>query len=263
MVISKFLKTNSADKYRELVKDLQQQTRTLFYDRMMYEINDALTSILAVCDVEGKDAVPKIKQYIHRINQSLNNTKNFQTSLRSDKKFNISIVLQNLIHIIKDKYKEAKMACIISDIKAPVIGDQSKFEELLLYIFINMFSSPNIQDSEALIELRQKGQDAMITILKDSHVFSLEMIEHVNKIRDGGDFKGSVSITPQGKGIEVIIKIPLQFSSVSVSNPEIKSIHTPHTNINHKLNEVQRNGPKKDTGVKISSNTISFPRLAF
>jgi len=259
MVISKFLKPHSADKYTELVKELQLQTRALFYDRMMYEINDALTSILAVCDVEGKEAVPKIKQYIHRINQSLNNTKNFQSSLRSDKKFNVNIVLQNLIHVIKEKYKDVKMACIISDIKAPVQGDQAKFEELLIYIFISMFTNPNVLESEMLIELRQKDQDAMVTILKDSHVFSFDIMEQINKIRDGGDFKGNVQITPHGKGIEVIIKIPLQFSLVSISNPVVKNIHHVQKKVVHRVKEAQQSEAKNNAwGGTISINGLAF-----
>ena len=241
MVISKFLKSHTVDKHKELVQELQRETRALFYDRMMYEINDALTSILAVCDVEGKEAIPKIKQYIHRINQSLNNTKNFQSNLREDKRFNISVVLQNLIHVIKERYKDAKMACLISDIKAPVQGDQSKFEELMLFILINIFTNPNILDSEVLIELRQKDQDAMITILKDSHVFSPEAREHVDKIREEADFRGNVQITPHGNGIEVIVKIPLQFSSVNISRPIVKNIQHVQKKVTHKSNEVQRN----------------------
>lgn len=216
MVISKLRKNQGADNYRSLIKELQRETHALFFDNMMYEINDALTSILASCDVDGREAIPKIKQYIHRINQSLNNAKNLNSEVTGDRRFNIGIVLQNLIHTIKEKYKHAKMACLISDIKAPVYGDQSKFEELLLYIFINIFSCPEAFDSEMLIELRQKDQDAMITILKDSHAFQAEELQYINSMNKGSGFEGEIQITPHGQGVEVIIRIPLHFGTENI-----------------------------------------------
>jgi len=217
MVISKLLKTQAINKHNELVNQLQQEARTFFYDRMMYEVNDALASILAACDVEGKEAVPKIKQYIHRINQSLNNTKNYQSKLEEDKKYNVSVVMENLLHVIKDNFKERRLTSLISDIKAPVVGDQSQFEKLLLHVFVNMLTQRNESESDILIELRQKDQDAMITILKDSHSFSEDVLKMIEEIKISGKFTGSIKITPHGKGIEVIIKIPLQFKVVTIS----------------------------------------------
>jgi hypothetical protein len=240
MVISKLPKTQNQDKSGELVAKLQQEAHMLFYDKMMYDINDALTSILAVCDIEGKEGIPKVKQYIHRINQSLNNTKNYQSVLKSDKEFNISAVLQNLISVIKDRYKTAKLACLISDIKAPVLCDQSKFEELFLYMFINMLTSANTMDSEILIELRQKDQDAMITILKDFHAFQPEVLENINKINGKPDFNGNIQITNHGKGVEIIMKIPLIFRVVSISNPILKKNFSPINPLS-KIRSVQRN----------------------
>ena len=85
-----------------------------------------------------------------------------------------------------------------------------------------MFNNSNVNESEALIELRQKDQNAMITILKDSHNFSLEAMEYINRVREGAEFKDSVQITPHGNGVEIIIKLPLQFSLVNISNPVVK-----------------------------------------
>jgi hypothetical protein len=240
MVISKLPKTQNQDKSGELVAKLQQEAHMLFYDKMMYDINDALTSILAVCDVEGKEGIPKVKQYIHRINQSLNNTKNYQSVCSSNKQFNISAVLQNLINVIKDKYKAAKLTCLISDIKAPVQCDQSRFEEFFLYMFINMLTSVNAMDSEILIELRQKDQDSMITILKDFYVFEPEVMEKINKISNKSDFNGIIQITNHGKGVEIIIKIPLLFRVVSISNPLPKNNFSPISPLS-KIKSVQRN----------------------
>lgn len=204
-----------AKKQQELVSYLQQEASELYYDRMMYDINDSLTSILAVCDVEGKEAVPKIKQYIHRINQSLNSTKSYQSNSDEDKKFNVSLVLKNLVKVIEEKYKDVKMACLLSDIKAPVQGDQSIFEKLLLHVLVNMFFTGNSNNSEVLIEMRQKDQYAMITILKDQHKFSEPVMDMINNLKEDEGFNGELQITQRGNGVEVIIRIPLQFSLVA------------------------------------------------
>ena len=132
MVIPTFLTTAMVNKNDELVKKLQKEARMLFYDRMMYDINDSLTSILAVCDDEGGSvAVPKIKDCINRINLSLNNTKKYQSDFGSDTKFDIHLVIKNLIRLIKGVNREVKVTYSLADIKAPTAGNRDKFEELL------------------------------------------------------------------------------------------------------------------------------------
>lgn len=225
MVLPKLLTTQMVSKHEELVQQLQQEARMLFYDRMMYEINDSLTSILAVCDVEGKEAIPKIKKCIDCINQSLKNTKHYQNNFAGKKRFDISLVLRNLVRVIKDNIKESKIACLLSDIKAPAQGDQAAFEELFLHLFVNMFSFSNNPDfrSEAIIELRQRGQDAVVTILKESHQFSEETLKKINKIKKEKDFVGDVRINTKTHGVEVIILVPLQFQVVEIDQPSVKS----------------------------------------
>jgi hypothetical protein len=215
MVVSRLLKFQTAEKRKELVSELQKEASALYYDRMMYDINDSLTSILAVCDVEGKDGIPKIKQYIHRINQSLNATKDYQGKALAEKKFNITLVLRNLIRVVEQRYKDAKLVCLVTDIKASVLGEQVLFEQLILQILVLMFSEPRGSESEILLELRQKDQNALITILKDNHTFSDEVLKPIREITESDDYHGEFRITPQGKGVEVIIKIPLQFNLVA------------------------------------------------
>jgi hypothetical protein len=214
-------KSEALGKHNELVESLQVDARMLFYDRMMYDINDSLTSILALCDVEAKGSIPKIKQYINRINESLKNTKSYNSSFTGEKRFNISLVLRNLLRVIKENYKEAKLSSVISEIKAPVPGDQSKFEQIVLYMFVEM-ALKNASDSDMLIELRQKDKNAMLTILKDDFTFSKESLKIIDKLKGEDDFRGSIQINPQGKGVEVIIKVPLQFKVVRLSEPQSK-----------------------------------------
>lgn len=263
MVVSKMLKSQIRAKHNELVDQLQVDARMLFFDRMMYDINDSLTSILAVCEVEPKEAIPKIKQYIHRINQSLHTTKNYQNNCNGgEKRFNVTQVSKNLIRVVKENFKESKLTSLISDIKAPVQGDQSKFEQLLLHILVNILSEEDTGDSEILIELRQKDENAMITILKDHHTFSEKSLEQIDKIREDDDFKGSVQITPQGKGIEVIIKIPLQFKVIKLSDPLLKVDSTAFDRESSKKVIISQKKSSKIDSLS-STGSLTTPGLAF
>ena len=212
---------NKTGKHEDLVERLQVDSRMLFYDRMMYDVNDSLTSILALCDMEAKGSIPKINKYISNINRSLHNTKNYHTSFTGEKRFDVSLVIKNILRVLEDNYKEVQLIPFVSDIKAPGIGDQSLFEKILLRIFIDMcHEDPDISD--IMIELRQKDQDAVLTILKDRFTFSKECLKRIDKLKEKTDFKKGIQINPHNKGVEVIIKIPLQFKTVTISKPETK-----------------------------------------
>ena len=213
---------NKTWKHEELVERLQVDARMLFYDRMMYDINDSLTSILALCDVEAKGSIPKIKEYISNINKSMHNTKNYHTSFTGEKRFNVSLVIKNILRILESNYKEAQLIPFVSEIKATGIGDQSLFEKILLCIFIDMCHEKDPDGSDIMLELKQKDQDAVLTILKDRFTFSKECLKRVDKLKEKSNFKGNVHMHTREKGVEVIIKIPLQFKTVTISKPETK-----------------------------------------
>jgi len=210
------IKIQATEKHDKIVNKLHKEVYTFFYDSMMYDINDALTSILAVSDMEGRGAVPKIKQYIHRINKSLNNTKNYQNKLSEDNRFNIGTVISNLIHVIKDNFRDENITHSISNINAHAEGNQMQFERMLLHIFVGMITGKQGTDSEMLIELRQRDKNAIITILKDSCSISDEAMEIINKIKDSNKFTGSVNIVSNDEGVEVSIKIPLKFKLINI-----------------------------------------------
>ena len=222
MVVPKMLKSQVAEKVRREVERLQSEARMQFFDHMMYEINDSLTSILAISEVEPKDAIPRIKHYIHRINQSLQNTKHYQAVSRGDKKFNVTQVLKNLIQVVEQNYRKAKLVTLISDLRAPALGDQTRFEQLFFTMIVDILGRPE-GNSEILIECRQKDAFAQVTILKDQFSFSEGVMEQVNQItQESADFKGRLQITPQGNGVEVILRIPLQFQVVQLTEAVIK-----------------------------------------
>ncbi len=210
---------NKTGKHDELIERLQIDARMLFYDRMMYDINDSLTSILALCDVEAKASIPKIKEYITRINHSLHNTKNYHTSFTGEKRFNVTLVIKNILQVLEENYKEVQLTPFVSDIKAPCVGDQSLLEKILLCMFVDMCQS---SDEAIMLELKQKDQNAMLTIVKDGFNFSKECLTLINKLKEKSDFKGNIRINPYKKGVEIVIQIPLQFKVVHISNPKTK-----------------------------------------
>lgn len=219
MTIATTVIISKAQKNSELIKKLQQKARMFFYDSMIYEINDALTSILAIYDKGGgnREAIPKIKQYISRINESLNSNKIYQNNLANGK-FDINFVIKNLISVIKEYNKEAKLIYSSADIKAAAHGNQSKFEELFLIALVDILQNTNTFGSGITIELKQRNHDAIVTILNDNHEFSEEAIDQINKIKKEDNFKGDIQIIPgEERKIEVIIKIPLQFQAVKIS----------------------------------------------
>ncbi|MBU1017553.1 hypothetical protein KKA33_00820 [Patescibacteria group bacterium] len=208
-------------KHDELIERLQIDARMLFYDHMMYDINDSLTSILALCDIEAKKSIPRIKEYISRINGSLQNTKSYHTSFTGEKRFNITLVIKNIIRVLEEDYKQIQLMPFVSDIKAPCSGDQSLFEQIILCMLVDMCEK---EDSESgiMLELKQKEQNATLTLFKDNFTFSKECQARINKWTAESDFKGEIRTTSNGKGTEVMIQMPLQFKIVHIEKPQVK-----------------------------------------
>lgn len=218
MIISGRKKSQISDEQNKLIDMLQAEARTLFYDKMMYEINDSLTSILAICDAESTNSIPKIKEHINKINESLKKTKSYQSSTCGTNEFDIALALKNLLRVVRENYKDLSLISFISDIKAPAREDQSSFEKIFLHLFSSLFISG---DSEVMIELRQKDQDAMITISKKDCTFKRGIIEKINHYKNEKDFQGSIHISTEGNEVEVIMRLPLQFKVISVSKPVV------------------------------------------
>jgi hypothetical protein len=180
-----------------------------------------LTSILAITEVEPKDAIPKIKKYIHRINQSLNNTKSNQITQSGEKRFSATHVIKNLLRVIGESYPTVKIASEIADIKAPVMGDQGKFEQLFFYILLGILYRG---EGEVLVELRQKDQFAVLTVLKSDSEFMEEALEQIAKVEEEApDFKGRIQISREKGAVEAVFKLPLQFTVVKIEMPKEKA----------------------------------------
>ena len=115
----------------ELAKSFQGSMSSNFFDYAIFDIKDALTSILAICDMEDMKQVPAVKKYIKTVTNLLTDARSYQNL----DTFNVNFVLINAISVLKNHYKD-KLELIheISLIKALVIGDRSKLETFVLYV---------------------------------------------------------------------------------------------------------------------------------
>jgi len=199
----------------------------------MYDVNDALTSILALCDMEEMKSIPKVKTYIQRVNELLKDLRVYQNV----NMFNMNHVLENVIDVIKYHFKnKTKIDYSFSKVNALAEGYQVKLEHMLLYILIEMMSGgTETDDSKIFISLHQKEKDAQILIKKVGYSFSQLAITEIDKLKE--NFAGNMQMENQGGEFSVNIRIPLSFkkpkhtdvniqepaSSIKVSTPKLIS----------------------------------------
>jgi len=213
-MISQFLSMQASKENKKLAEELHDEMNSNFLEHAMYDINDALTSILALCDMEEMENIPKVKKYIQRVNSLLNDVQAYQ----SNSAFNINHVLSNMIDVIKDHFKgKAKINYTFSEVKSLVKSNKLQLEKILLYILVELIITG--QDSDLLdisVHLHQKEQDAQIAIVKTNHRFTDFASEEIGRLIE--NFTGKVQINPKGQGVEIDVRIPLNFRRPKKSN---------------------------------------------
>ena len=195
-------------KIDSLVDKFQQKSKILFYENMMYKVSDSLISILALSELKQEDSSFKIKNHISKINNYLKYVKEYEFDLEK-KSFNINNFINNLISLINQEDSNLKIVSLISEIKSEVYTNKIDLEKILFNIFIPILLSIN-DKSELLLELRQKDNFALLTIVKDNFFFIKETIIKINKIA----LKSSIdlNIQNQGNGVEIIFRLPLSLN---------------------------------------------------
>ena len=192
----------------DVLHKLRKKVISNFLDHTMYDINDALTSILALCDMDDMKNIPKVKKYIQRINSLLSDLRVYHDNTY----FNIRHVARNIVDVIKDSYKDnVNIEIQFVPFDAYVRSSQSQIEEILLSLLVEM-TEIYLPDSPSLIDvdLHQKDQFAVLTIKKENFTFSDSFIEHINKLKIG--LSGSLLIEKNGQSAVVQIKLPLDFT---------------------------------------------------
>jgi hypothetical protein len=231
-MISQFLSVQASRENKKLADKLYNEMNTNFLEHTMYDVNDALTSILAICDMEEMENIPKVKQYIQRINNLLNDVQIYQGRAV----FNINHVLKNVIDVVSNRFKnKVKIQYTFSEIKPFVKTNKSQLEKILLYIFIELITAKQGADPlDISVHLNQKEQDAQIIIGNVSCNFSKTAIDEISRLHEG--FIGNIQTSPKEQGVEINIKLPLSFKkstkadspSITVSDIKVAS-HKPVT----------------------------------
>ena len=192
-------------KNMELAEALQDDMGAHFFEHTMYDVKDALTSILALCDMEDMKQVPQVKKYIQRVTDLLHDVRFY----RSSSLFNVNHVVINVINVLKSNYKaKIHIADELSFIKAFVKSDKSHLEQVLLYSLIEAVEACS-GDLNMQIELAQKEHDAVITIRLKDFVYSSVALKEIQNFHDPAAFK--MQINTQGQGTEIVIRLPLSF----------------------------------------------------
>lgn len=192
-------------KNMELAKAFQEDMGAHFFEHTMYDVKDALTSILALCDMEDMKQVPQVKMYIQRVTDLLHDVKFY----RSSSLFNVNHVVINVINVLKGNYKaKINIDHDLSFIKAFAKSDKGHLEQILLYSLIEAVeASP--EKLNLKIELAQNEHDAVITIRIKNFIYSSVALKEIQNFYDSSAFK--MQISTQKQGVEMIIRLPLSF----------------------------------------------------
>jgi hypothetical protein len=191
----------------ELAKAFQDDMGAHFFEHTMYDVKDALTSILALCDMEDMKQVPQVKKYIQRVTDLLHDVRLYQSSSL----FNVNHVVINVINAMKHKYKSK---IVIHDdltfIKANVKSDKSHLEQVLLYSLIEAVES-STSGIELKIELIQREHDAVITLRLENFEYSPVVLKEIRTFHNASAFR--MQINEVNGSTEVVIRLPLSFET--------------------------------------------------
>jgi len=207
-MIEDFFTLQATKRNLEMVDELQNEMNSAFLEYAMYDINDAMTSILALCDMEQMSKLPKIKEYIQRVNRLLHDVYIYQEK----DVFHVNHVLKNVVMVVRDRFPEkVHIHYENADIKAYGESDQRLLEKLLLFILIELInpSEENRSIPDVFVELHQKEQDALIMIRKPVATLSPVIVKEIEKMGEG--IKGRVQISLEGEGVLITVKCPLTF----------------------------------------------------
>lgn len=191
----------------ELAKSCQNQMAGHFFEHTMFDVKDALTSILALCDMEDMKQLPQVKKYIQRVTDLLNDVRLYHDNAL----FNINHVLINVINVLKKRFKtKIHISHDLSYIKAHTISDRNHLELVLLFTLIEAVESTE-GELNMKIQLMQKERDALININLEDFEFSSVALKEILDFHDSESFK--MQITSQKQGTEIMIRLPLSFEA--------------------------------------------------
>ncbi|QQR82936.1 hypothetical protein IPJ72_03850 [Candidatus Peregrinibacteria bacterium] len=195
-----------------LVEKLKQHTKVLFHQYMSYEINDALTSILAICDQHAKQIVPEVKASIQRINRSLYHTSDYHRQSSHDiNTFDIDLVVKNLVRVVKDHFNDNPVHLSPMATGVRVEGDQSAFERIFLLLVTEMISSSPYR-TDLYIEVKQKNYEITVALVMPQAIIRPDIIQVINGIEIEHGFEKKTEIFSTERGLVATIAFPIMMN---------------------------------------------------
>ncbi len=189
----------------EQAKAFQDDMGAHFFEHTMYDVKDALTSILALCDMEDMKQMPQVKKYIQRVTDLIQDVRSYQ----SRSLFNVNHVVINVINVLKSNYKaRIHIKHNLSSIKAYAKSDKGHLEQVLLYSLIEAVESCG-GELNIEIELAQKEHDASIGILFKDFQYPAVVLKAIQDLHDSSAFK--MQINTEVQETELVILLPLSF----------------------------------------------------
>lgn len=220
----------AAKRNLELAKAFQEEMGGHFFEHVMYDVKDALTSILALCDMEDMKQMPQVKKYIQRVTELLQDVRKYHVCSQ----YNVNHVLINVINLVKDKYKsKLQINEHLSFIKANAKSDRIMLEQIMLYSLIEAAeASPGPVKLE--VELVQKERDAVITWDLKGFRYSPVILKEIHALhKPTSTFRMQLNETEEGT--EMILRLPLSFEARESTAPmfkielgQIKTVQKPH-----------------------------------
>lgn len=194
-------------KHLELAKAFQDDMGSHFFEHTMYDVKDALTSILALCDMEDMKQLPQVKKYIQRVVDLLHDVRFYQSSAH----FNVNHVVINVINVMKNRYKsKINIDDHLTFIKASVKSDKNHLEQFLLYSLIEAVESSS-DNLNMKIELAQKERDAAITLRLQNFAYSPVASKEIHDFHNPAAFKMQMNV--ENGVTEMVIRLPLSFEA--------------------------------------------------
>jgi intracellular sulfur oxidation DsrE/DsrF family protein len=172
----------------------------------MYDVNDALASILAICDMEQVSSLPQVKKYINRVNDLLSDVKHYQDR----RVFNINHVLKNVVNIMEDSFKHRiKLTLRTPAANLLVESEKAQIEQILLYSLIEFATRADDKCPEVIVELNQKDTTAQITVSAVDFSFSPHAMEELSAMRN--NFDGRLRMKTDDRKVEIEMGLPIRF----------------------------------------------------
>ncbi len=207
----------------ELANTLQKGLTANFFKHTMYGVKDALSTILALCDLEEMKNIDRVKNNIQRVNGLIEDVALYH----SGQVFNARHVLENILNVLGDHYKGVlRFGFEASLPEAVVYAEQSHFEKSLLYIFTQVVEQSKNELGEfphpipAEITLLQKGMDMLVTV--HFHNERLEPIVRKELLSFANKESFKLLIQEKAQGIEVVLRAPL-----AIGLPKFDHIDSP------------------------------------